>query len=100
MGVNYGRTDLLGLLYFLVFNVLTGALVGLLRIGSASVWPCALAQRADNTAFGIIVGVLVADPPTGISTPWIGWTGWLVPAVVIAALTVTRQYRWAPKSPR
>ena len=32
--------------------------------------------------------------------PMDGWTGWLVLAVVIAALTVTRQYRWAPNSPR
>lgn len=99
LGVNYGRTDLLGLLYCVVFNVLTGALMGWLRMRSASVWPCALAHGAGNTAYSILVGVLVANPPTDVSTPFIGWTGWLVCAVVIAALTVTRQYRWAETTP-
>ncbi|MGV1008918.1 MAG: CPBP family intramembrane glutamic endopeptidase [Dermatophilaceae bacterium] len=93
LGYNYGRGDVLGLLYMVVLCVLLGALLGWLRMRSASVWPAAVAHGAFN-ASSPVAFVLVANPSSGISTPVIGWTGWLVLALTIAALAGAGQYHW------
>ncbi len=93
LGYNYGRSDVLGVLYMVVLCVLLGALLGWLRMRSASVWPAALAHGAFN-ASSPVVYVLLANPSSGISTPVIGWTGWLVLALTIAVLAGAGQYRW------
>jgi membrane protease YdiL (CAAX protease family) len=97
LGYQYGRADLLGVLYMVVLSILIGALLGWLRMRSNSIWPCALAHGGFNAAQSAILLTLIYHPATGLRTPLVGWTGWLVILVAIALLAMTRQYRWANK---
>jgi uncharacterized protein len=95
LGYQYGRRDLLGVLSMVVLAVLVGAVLGWLRIRSATIWPCALAHGAFNASQSAILLTLVYHPRTGLQTPLVGWTGWLAIGLAVAVLAVTRQYRWA-----
>ena len=79
--------------------LLLGALLGWLRMRSATVWPCAVAHGAFNASQAAILLVLVTHPSTGLNTPLIGWTGWSVLAAAVVLLAATRQYRWSPTTP-
>ncbi|MGI9823359.1 lysostaphin resistance A-like protein [Agromyces sp. Marseille-Q5079] len=99
LGYNYQRTDLLGVLAMVVFCVLTGVVVGWLRLRSASVWPAVIAHGAINTATAQwLIFVHADDLPVG---PWgtiLGWPGWMLLVVVILALVLTRQL-WKQATP-
>ena len=64
------------------------------ELRSSTVWPAALAHGAFNASSPVLF-VLVANLSSGISTPVIGWTGWLVLALTIAVLAGAGQYHWA-----
>jgi membrane protease YdiL (CAAX protease family) len=95
LGYQYGRPDLLGVLYMVVLSVLIGALIGWLRMRSNSIWPCALAHGGFNASQSAILLTLVYHPATGLRTPLVGWTGWLAILAAIALLMLFRQYWWA-----
>ncbi len=99
LGYNYQRTDLLGVLAMVVFCVLTGVVIGWLRLRSASVWPAVVAHGAINTATAQwLIFVDADDLPVG---PWgtvLGWPGWMLLALVILALVLTRQL-WKQATP-
>lgn len=98
LGFEYDRPSPVGVVYMVVLSVLVGALIGWLRMRSTSIWPCALAHGAFNAAQSSILLVLIFRPHTGILTPLVGWTGWLVLLAAIAILQLTHQYRWADTS--
>lgn len=81
---------------FMVFTVLLGTLLGMLRLHTNSVWACSVAHAANNTLVIGFVNVAVTDA-TELAAPdlWSmglsGWPGWIVMAALIAALTTVRR---------
>lgn len=94
LGHNYGRTDVVGVLFMVIGSVLFGILFGWLRLRSGSVWPAVFAHGALNgmgqvtflvaSAGGTIDMALAA--PTGLAM-------WIVLAATIGVLVVTGQFR-------
>ncbi|MFF2370295.1 CPBP family intramembrane glutamic endopeptidase [Agromyces sp. NPDC058110] len=101
LGYNYQRTDLLGLASMVVFCVLTGVVIGWMRLRSASVWPAVVAHGAINTAttqFMIFVDADSLADPGALWGSVLGWSGWILLAAAIAVLVVTRQL-WKQPEP-
>jgi membrane protease YdiL (CAAX protease family) len=99
LGYNYQRTDLVGVLCMVVFCVLTGIVIGWMRLRSASVWPAVIAHGAVNTATAQFL-FLVDESELPLS-PWgtfLGWPGWMLLVVVILVLVLTRQL-WKQATP-
>lgn len=94
LGYNYpGLPPWLALLYMVVFCVLVSVLFGWLRLASGSIWPSTLAHSFVNGTASL--GVLLAaagHAPDAASTGLLGWTGWIVLALLIAALMATRRF--------
>jgi hypothetical protein len=75
-----------GLLLMVGFCVVTGSLLGWLRLRSRSVWPCAIGHGFVNAAAGVpILFVAAGSRIDSASTGLLGWTGWVV---MLAALGV------------
>lgn len=98
LGYNYpGAPAWLGLLMMIGMCTLIGAVFGWLRLRSNSVWPAALAHGSFNAA--ATTYVLFADAREQVNTVHatiLGWSGWLVPVVLVAVLVVTGQFRARP----
>lgn len=98
LGYNYpGLPPWLALLFMVVFCVLVSVLFGWLRLASGSIWPSVIAHSFVNGSASL--GVLVAaagHAPDSASTGLLGWTGWIVLAVLIAALVATRRFPVRP----
>jgi membrane protease YdiL (CAAX protease family) len=68
-----------------VFCVVTGSLLGWLRLRSRSVWPCAIGHGFVNAAAGLPLLFAAAGAPVdNATTGLLGWTGWLVMLVALA----------------
>ncbi|WP_285761887.1 CPBP family intramembrane glutamic endopeptidase [Nocardiopsis ansamitocini] len=70
-----------------------GAVFGWLRLRSGSVWPAALAHAAFNGAGGTYL--LFAQAGEHIDTTQatiLGWSGWIVPLVFVAALVAMGEF--------
>lgn len=103
LGYNYGYTDVRGVALMTVTTVLVGILFGWLRMRSASVYPSALAHGALNASVGVFVVSLIPAADRTVSSSLLGWVGWVLLAVVIAVVALTRSARWAepvPELPR
>lgn len=93
LGYNYGTTSPVGIALMSVTTVLLGVLFGWLRMRSGTVFPSAFAHGALNATTGTLLAALV--PATAGTAPSVlGWAGWLVAAVVIAVLALSRTFRW------
>jgi membrane protease YdiL (CAAX protease family) len=93
LGYNFGEPNLLGVALMVGGCVLFGILVGWLRLRTGSIWPSIFAHAAFNAAGGFLV--IVAVEGTSVSSPTLsplGWVTWIVMALVIAVLVVTRQF--------
>jgi membrane protease YdiL (CAAX protease family) len=93
LGYNFGEPNLLGVALMVGGCVLFGILVGWLRLRTGSIWPSVFAHAAFNAAGGFLV--IVAVEGTSVSSPTLsplGWVTWIVMALVIAVLVVTRQF--------
>jgi uncharacterized protein len=86
LGYNYGRTDALGVLLMTGFCVLVGVGLGALRLRSGCVWPGAVAHGCVNTASSVVLLVFSPDPVHGVGLTLLGPTGWVVMALLAAAL--------------
>ncbi|WP_277207947.1 CPBP family intramembrane glutamic endopeptidase [Isoptericola croceus] len=78
-----------------------GAVFSWLRLRSGNVWAPALAHGAFNAAAGMHVLFIAAG--TSLDTTQatvLGWSGWIVPAVLIAVLAATGQFRGRPSARR
>lgn len=96
LGYNFGRTDITGVLFMIGGCVTWGVLLGWLRLRSASVWPAVLAHGSLNAAAGLVLIFAAAQPDFALAGP-LGIAGWIVAAVVIAALALAGQFRRQPE---
>lgn len=83
---------------FAVFTVLLGTLLGMLRLHTNSVWACSIVHAANNTLVIAFVNIAFTDasefaPPDPWTLGLSGWAGWVVMAVLIAALTAFTRKR-------
>ena len=95
LGYNYQRRDLLGVLFMIVFCVLLGIMLGWLRLRSRSLWPAVIGHAAVNASVGAWTLILIregarAHPATSML---LGWPGWLLMAVLIAAVATVERIR-------
>jgi membrane protease YdiL (CAAX protease family) len=106
LGYNYpGAPGWLALLLMVGVCTVTGAVFGWLRLRSESVWPAAIAHGAFNAAAGFsIVFVASGHEVDTVHAGILGWSGWLVPLVLVIVLAATGQFRpsaaWAERAGR
>jgi membrane protease YdiL (CAAX protease family) len=95
LGYNYPNSPgWLGLSTMVGMCILMGAVFGWLRLRSQSVWAPALAHGSFNAAAGSYV--LFASAGAYIDTTQatiLGWTGWIVPFMLVVTLLATKQFR-------
>lgn len=93
LGYNYpGVAPLTALGFMTIFCTLLSAVFEWLRSGSGTIWVPALAHGAVNASAGLAL-LMAAEgyPIDNTTTGLLGWTGWIVLLVIIAALVVTRR---------
>lgn len=95
LGYNYpDAPGWLGVLAMMGMCTVVGGVFGWLRLRSGSVWPSALAHGSFNAAAGLsIVFSSASQPFDATQASILGWTGWIVPLVVVAVLVATGQFR-------
>jgi len=96
LGYNYGveTPGWLGVLMMTGTCMVVGAVFSWLRLRSASVWPAALAHGAFNAAAGSYLLFAAAREPIDLVQGTIlGWSGWIVPLLLVAVLAATGQFR-------
>lgn len=85
-----------GLLLMIVFCVVTGCLLGWLRLRSRSVWPCAIGHGFVNASARLPVLFAAAGAPVdSATTGLLGWTGWVVMLVALGIAAVLTRPRGA-----
>jgi membrane protease YdiL (CAAX protease family) len=99
LGYNYpDAPGWLGVAAMIVMCTLVGTVFGWLRLRSGSVWPAALAHAAFNGAAGSYLLFAEAGQPIDTTQATIlGWSGWIVPLVLVVVLLATG--RFAPAEP-
>jgi len=95
LGYHFDQPNILGVINMVILSVLLGAVLGWLRMRSGAVWAPALAHGGFNAWQTAISTTLIVHAATGSSTPLLGWSGWVVLAVILAIIAATRQLRWA-----
>ncbi|WP_307842138.1 CPBP family intramembrane glutamic endopeptidase [Salinibacterium sp. SWN1162] len=101
LGYNYpGAPGWLALAAMVGMTIVVGGVFAWLRIRSVSVWPAALAHGSFNAAAGFsFVFIMVGESFDPLQASILGWTGWLVPLVLVIVLIATGQFRPAPPQP-
>ncbi|GAA3645841.1 CPBP family intramembrane metalloprotease [Microbacterium marinilacus] len=95
LGYNYpGTPGWLAILAMIALSTVIGGVFGWLRLRGGSVWPAALAHSTFNAAATLYVLFVaensVLDPLHATVT---GWTGWIVPAVLVVFLVLLGRFR-------
>ncbi|TQK18575.1 CAAX prenyl protease-like protein [Microbacterium sp. SLBN-154] len=95
LGYNYpDAPGWLGLSAMVAMCIVIGAVFGWLRIRSESVWPAALAHAAFNGAAGsFLLFAMAGEQIDTTQATVLGWSGWIVPVVLVVILIVTGQFR-------
>ncbi len=96
LGYNYpSAPGWFGMLMMLGFCIVVGSVLAWLRIRSRSVWPAALAHGTLNASVGL-AAVFAQSGATidSVHATILGWSGWIIPLVLVATLIITRQFRW------
>ena len=71
-----------------------GALLAWLRLRSRSVWPAAVAHGSLNAAVGLqLVFVTAGETFSPYQASVLGWSGWIVPLLLISILGATGRFR-------
>ncbi len=92
LGFNYPQHPVLGVLVMVGSCMLIGTLLGWLRLASGSVWPAVLGHAGLNASAGAIIMLAVdANAIDTTQVGMLGWSGWIVPLLVIAFLVITRR---------
>ncbi len=100
LGYNFGRPDVTGLGLMVGGCIMLSLLFGWLRLRSGSVWPAVFAHGALNGSSAMLLGLFVdasAPEPDMALVAALGVSGWIVSAVIIAALILTGQFRRRPE---
>ncbi|TFC81566.1 CPBP family intramembrane metalloprotease [Cryobacterium cheniae] len=100
LGYNYpGAPGWLGLTMMIGMSTVVGAVFGWLRLRSDSVWPAALAHGAFNAAAGFsLVFAAAGESIDTTQATILGWSGWIVPLVLVGVLITTKQF--TPAAPK
>lgn len=95
LGYNYPTAPgWLALVMMVGMCTIVGAVFGWLRLRSNSVWPAALAHGAFNAAAGFsIVFSMAGEQIDTVHATILGWSGWIVPLVLVVILFATGQFR-------
>ena len=94
LGYNYGDVGWLGVVMMIGMCTVIGAIFGWLRIRSNSVWPAALAHGAFNAAAGFsFVFAAAGETVDTVQATILGWSGWIVPAVLVVVLVALGKFR-------
>jgi len=95
LGYNYpDAPGWLAVLAMIGMCTVVGGVFGWLRLRSGSVWPSALAHGSFNAAAGLsVVFSSAALPFDATQATILGWTGWIVPLVIVTLLIATGQFR-------
>jgi uncharacterized protein len=98
LGYNYpAGPGWLGVLAMCGMCTVVGGVFGWLRLRSGSIWPAALAHGSFNAAAGASFLFAAAAPPVNtFEATILGWSGWIVPLVLIIVLVATGRFRAAP----
>jgi uncharacterized protein len=90
LGYNYnGVPGWLALVCMSGMCVATGIILSWLRLRSQSVWPAAIGHGAINAAAGLYMVLGTAGQPVDLTqVTLLGWSGWILPAVIGAALFI------------
>lgn len=98
VGFFYGETSLfeaLGLM--VVFATVIGGLLAWLRMRSGSIWPAAFAQSMITAATILAYWFAEFGPQIDLRQATLqGWSGWLLPAALLAGLLLARRRAFAP----
>ncbi|MGO2616755.1 MAG: lysostaphin resistance A-like protein [Brevibacterium aurantiacum] len=100
LGYNFARPDITGLAFMVGGCIMLGILFGWLRLRTGSVWPAVAAHAALNGSAGMLLGLFIdgsAEAPDMALVSFLGVSGWIVSAIVIAVLVVTGQFRKQPE---
>ncbi len=94
LGYNYPFAPEWGVLAMCGACTVLGAFLGWIRSYSDSVWPAALAHGVFNASFGLtsLFMTLGASLDTTQSSI-LGWTGWILPGLVIAIILCVTAFR-------
>ena len=99
LGYNYpAAPPWLGLTMMIGMCIIVGAVFGWLRLRSESVWPAALAHGAFNAAAGFsLIFAAAGDSIDTTQATILGWSGWIVPLLLVTVLIATKQFTPAAK---
>ncbi|WP_235883906.1 CPBP family intramembrane glutamic endopeptidase [Saccharopolyspora elongata] len=90
LGYNYPTLPIVVAFIMMVcFCTLVGTLLGWLRLASRSVWPAVIAHGFLNAAAGLgMVFSMAGHPVDNASTGLLGWSGWIVLALLVLVLVM------------
>ncbi len=94
IGWNYPKHHLLGVVLFTIALTIIGTLIGWTRLATGSVWPAVIAHAAldQNEVLKGVLVLLKAGAPFDTATATLdGWTGWIVPLLLIGILVLTKR---------
>jgi len=92
LGYDYPFHPKFGIILMTIFCVIFGVLLGWLRLATGSIWPSAIGQGALKAAGGFFYVVADADQTIDTASVTIlGWTGWILPLLVILLLVVLKR---------
>lgn len=94
LGYNYALAPgWLSLIAMIGMCTVVGSVFAWLRLRSGSVWPAALAHGALNAAAGsYLLFAMAGESIDTTQATILGWTGWIVPLILVAVLFKTSQF--------
>lgn len=101
LGYNYPTAPgWLGVLMMVGMCITMGSVFAWLRIRSRSIWPAALAHGTLNASVGLVV-VFARSGSTvdTVHATILGWSGWILPVILVVTLIATGQFRWPAAPP-
>ncbi|GAA3286673.1 type II CAAX endopeptidase family protein [Nesterenkonia halobia] len=98
VGFHYTDTPLpLAVLLMCGYCVVIGGLLAWMRMRSGSIWPAAFAQSMITAATILHFWFAGADPQFDYRAATLqGWSGWIIPGVLLGALLLARRRAFAP----
>jgi membrane protease YdiL (CAAX protease family) len=92
LGYDYALHPRFGVLLMTIYCVIFGILFGWLRLATGSVWPAVFGHGAINAVGGFPYVIAAADQTIDTAHLTIlGWTGWILPLLVIFLLVVLKR---------